>query len=427
LRLRKGGAASRYAEVSREDFARRYGAFLGFLQRSGLLDPSAGPAAQVTPQNVELYIAELKARVRSVTVWNCIYKLRMAARLLDPEADFAWLSDIEQDLALVMEPRSKFDRVVLAERLVQAGLTLVREAEAISKYPFERAIGIRNGLIIALLAVCPIRIKNYAALQIGTTFKEEQGNWWITLPYGSTKTEDADQRPVPDYLNDAVELYLAESRPVLIGSRPATNALWISSRTGRRYTTKNLGTQISKITVETIGVDVSPHLFRTAARRNDGDMIAEHGKIVDALGLGSHQRQRGRRSRSLEPDGEKHDVLLGIEASQFQRVGWRIHDADVHPAGFVLERAALGPRNAHHVAEGGEDYVGLLRNGQAIVNAPHGKHADRTAGPVDQFDILRKDVLEAEAIDGVRVTTADFHQAVVPVAAGQAADFLGCS
>jgi hypothetical protein len=85
LRLRKGGAASRYAEVSREDFARRYGAFLGFLQRSGLLDPSAGPAAQVTPQNVELYIAELKARVRSVAVWNSIYKLRMAARLLDPK------------------------------------------------------------------------------------------------------------------------------------------------------------------------------------------------------------------------------------------------------------------------------------------------------------------------------------------------------
>jgi len=265
LRLRKGGAASRYAEASREDFARRYGAFLGFLQRSGLLDPSAGPAAQVTPQNVELYIAELKVRVRSVTVWNCIYKLRMAARLLDSKADFSWLSEIEQDLALVMEPRSKFDRVVLAERLVQAGLTLVNEAEAFSRYPFKRAIGIRDGLMIALLAVCPIRIKNYAALEIGKTFKEEQGTWWITLPYGRTKTDAADQRPVPDYLQDALELYLTESRPVLIGSRPPTNYLWISSRTGRRYTTKNLGTRISNITLETIGVDVSPHLFRTAA------------------------------------------------------------------------------------------------------------------------------------------------------------------
>ena len=78
----------------------------------------------------------------------------MAARLLDPKADFAWLSEIEQDLALVMEPRSKFDRVVLAERLVEAGLTLVSEAETFAKHPFRRAIGIRDGLMIALLAVC---------------------------------------------------------------------------------------------------------------------------------------------------------------------------------------------------------------------------------------------------------------------------------
>jgi integrase len=265
LRLRRGGPASRYAEVSREDFARRYGAFLGFLQRSGLLDYSAAPAAQVTPTNVELYVAALNERVRSVTVWNCIYKLRMAARVLDPKTDFAWLSEIEQDLALVMEPRPKFDRVVLAERLVEAGLTLVTEAEAFARYPFKRAIGIRNGLIVALLAACPIRIKNYAALETGTTFKREQGGWWICLPYGSTKTDTADTRPVPDYLQEAVELYLTESRPVLIGSRPATNSLWISSRTGRRYTTKNLATRISKTTLEMIGVDVSPHLFRTAA------------------------------------------------------------------------------------------------------------------------------------------------------------------
>ena len=37
-RLKPGGHASYLGEVSREDFARRYGAFLGFLQRTGKLD-----------------------------------------------------------------------------------------------------------------------------------------------------------------------------------------------------------------------------------------------------------------------------------------------------------------------------------------------------------------------------------------------------
>ena len=80
-----------------------------------------------------------------------------------------------------------------------------------------------------------------------------------------TKSGRPDERPVPAWLNRYIEVYLNQSRPVLLGSRPPTNALWISSTTGGRMTTKSLGTLISKITHETIGVDVSPHLFRTAA------------------------------------------------------------------------------------------------------------------------------------------------------------------
>ncbi len=262
--LRRGGRANHYASVSRDDFARRYGAYLGFLQRSGSLDLTVAAAAQVTPSRVETYVAELDGRVRSVTVWNCIYKLRMTAKLLDPKADFSWLAEIEKDLALVMVPRNKFDRLVLSHRLVEAGLTLVAEAESYTKGSFTLAKGVRDGLIIALLAVCPIRIKNFAGLEIGVTFKEVNGNWWITLPFKSTKTGTVEERPVPEFLNHAIDLYLKQARPMLIGTHSPSNALWISSTTGQRYTSKNLGTSISKITLRTVGVDVSPHLFRTA-------------------------------------------------------------------------------------------------------------------------------------------------------------------
>jgi integrase len=264
-RLKPGGAASYLAEVSRDDFAKRYGAFLGFLQRTNRLDGSASATAQVTSSNVEAYIADLTARVRSVTVYNCIYKLRRAAELLTPTADFSWLAEIEKKLALVMEPRSKFDRLVLTERLVEAGLTLVAEAQAFAHRDLARARRVRNGLMIALLALCPIRLKNFAALEVGQTFKEVHGRWWMALPGISTKSRRPDERPVPAWLNHHINVYLNQSRPVLLGSRPPTNALWISSTTGRLMTTKNIGTLISKITFETLGVDVSPHLFRTAA------------------------------------------------------------------------------------------------------------------------------------------------------------------
>jgi integrase len=264
-RLKAGGAASYLAKVSRNDFAQRYGAFLGFLQRTGRLDRDAAAAAQVTLPNVEAYVVELSARVRSVTVHNCIYKLRRAAELLAPSADFSWLAEIEKDLALVMVPRSKFDRLVLTQRLVEAGLTLVAEAERFAKHDLERARGVRNGLMIALLALCPIRLKNFAALEIGRTFKEIHGRWWIALPSVSTKVSRSDERCVPAQLNGLIDLYLRQSRPILLRSRSTTNALWISSTTGEPLTTTNLSTLISKITRENVGVDVSPHLFRTAA------------------------------------------------------------------------------------------------------------------------------------------------------------------
>jgi integrase len=282
-RLKRGGRGSRYKQESLNDFVQRYGAFLGSVQRRGVLNQSAASAEHSTLANVEVYLAELNTRVRSVTAWNCIYKLRMAARLLNPKADFSWLAEIEKDLALVMVPRSKFDRVVLSDRLVEAGLTLVAEAKSSPKNAFERAKGIRNGLIIALLAICPIRIKNFAALEIGKTFHQVQGNWWITLPPGSTKTGSLEERPVPEFLNYAIELYLTEARPVLIGSHPFTNSLWISSRTGQRYTTKNLGTLISKVTLKSIGVDVSPHLFRTAGATTAAMYGGDNPYLASAL------------------------------------------------------------------------------------------------------------------------------------------------
>ena len=53
------------------------------------------------------------------------------------------------------QPRSKLNRVVLAEVLVTAGLTLMTEADAAEhRTALQRATQYRNGLMIALLACC---------------------------------------------------------------------------------------------------------------------------------------------------------------------------------------------------------------------------------------------------------------------------------
>ena len=226
---------------------------------------------------------ELQARVRSVTVWNSVYKLRRAAQLIAPGTDFGWLTEIEKDIALVMAPRSKADRLVLTERLVEAGLILIREAEMFGKTALARAVGVRNGLLIALLALHPIRIKNFAALTIADTFINIDGRWWLHIPSEDTKSHRVDERQVPEFITDVVNSYINIHRPVLCRGDAEHLALWVSSTTGRRLTTKNLGTLISKITRETIGVDVSPHLFRTAGASTAAVYGGKYPHLASAL------------------------------------------------------------------------------------------------------------------------------------------------
>jgi integrase len=264
-RLKRGGAASHLAPVSHADIANRYGLYLDHLQRYGRLDHNDNVTILVTADGVEGFIAELQARVRSVTVWNSVYKLRRAAQLIAPSADFHWLTAIEKDIALTMAPRSKMDRLVLTERLVEAGLTLIQEAATFGKTALARAFGVRNGLLIVLLALHPIRIKNFAALTIGDTFINVDGCWWLHIPS-----------------DDMVNSYIETHRPVLCRGYEHPS-LWVSSTTGQQLTTKNLGTLISKLTRQTIGVDVSPHLFRTAGASTAAFYGGDRPHLASAL------------------------------------------------------------------------------------------------------------------------------------------------
>jgi hypothetical protein len=99
-RLARGGAGAHMKPITLDDLARRYGYFLDFLERSGLLDRNAAVASQVTPENVAGYVGELQERVSSVTAYGSIYKMRRASQLLDLQHDFLWLTEIEKDLAL---------------------------------------------------------------------------------------------------------------------------------------------------------------------------------------------------------------------------------------------------------------------------------------------------------------------------------------
>ena len=80
-RLKPGGRAGHLRQTTRDHYAERYACFLGFLQRTGLLQSEGAPAVNVTPDKVDAYLADLKGRVASTTTHDL--DLNTAARRPD--------------------------------------------------------------------------------------------------------------------------------------------------------------------------------------------------------------------------------------------------------------------------------------------------------------------------------------------------------
>ena len=148
------------------------------------------------------------------------------------------------------------------------------------------------------------------------------------------------------------------------------------------------------------------------------DVIAKDRKIPKPLGLGTLQGQCSRRRGGLKTDGKKHYVFQWIHFRELESIRRRIDDSDVDAARLVLERAALGSGNPHHVAEGGENHIRIRCDRQGVVDPPHRQNANGAAGPVDQLDILRENIFQPETVDGVRVAAADLHEPVVAFGIG---------
>src|SRR5262249_4263028 len=120
----------------------------------------------------------------------------------------------------------------LSDELLDLGLSLIEQAGELEGA--NAAIVHRDGLIIALLALVPLRRRNLAGLRLDHNLIEVGGSWLITLDASETKTHAALDVMWPDELVAPLVRYLEVHRPLLASlsnrwSRPVDNALWVSS------------------------------------------------------------------------------------------------------------------------------------------------------------------------------------------------------
>jgi hypothetical protein len=194
-RLRPGGAAVRLKSSTRTSLVRAYGYLLEFCHRNGLLDQDAEAGAHVRPEIIDAFLHHLHRRAGSVTRASYIGKIRRIDQLLAPGRDRVWLAEIEADLRYAARPRPKYHRIVSSKRGERSNhLTELGRARLA-----------RDGLMIALLALCPIRLRNLAELCVGCQLSLIGETWWIILAADETKSERPDERPVPEIIAEAID------------------------------------------------------------------------------------------------------------------------------------------------------------------------------------------------------------------------------
>jgi integrase len=298
-RLSVGGRAAHLRPSSKANLERGYGYFLRVVSESGALNRHAAATSHVTSEAIEIFVERAELSRNSLSIASGVERVRAVAQFLAPERNFGWLKNVAAQLRARARPQPKFSRMVGSEELVEAGLVLMQEARG-QERGAEQARMYRNGLIIALLALCPIRMGSFVALVLGRSFLRIGDGWWIRLAANETKSGRPDERQVPGYVTSCVDEYLRTFRPRLlcagrIGSARRDGAavsvdgpeikagpLWISHR-GRAMSPSTMGWLITQATQQTLGVSVNPHLFRACAATTAALHASSHPHLASGL------------------------------------------------------------------------------------------------------------------------------------------------
>jgi len=265
-----------------------YGFWLTWLARTGQLDSGVSPASRVTLERVTTYLESMRPRLAPMTVQGRIGQLGKALRAIAPEGDWIWLLRASSRLRQSAEPvRLKRPRMQESDTLSALGFSLMQRAEAIDDhFAIARATFYRDGLMIALLAHRPLRMRTFAAITIDQHLVQRDSVWWLQFGPEETKTKQALEMPVPEALVPSLERYLAVHRPILVrgrpkpgAARPNTAALWIA-KGGRMMGSSAISVQIRTHTQEAFGQSVNPHLFRDCAATSIAIQDPKHVRMI---------------------------------------------------------------------------------------------------------------------------------------------------
>jgi len=210
-------------------------------------------------------------------------------QVLEPESDWDQLVRVCRHLRQVATPsRNKLSRMAAVTELFGLGLMLMETCDQGSCKTY-RATRYRDGLLIALLISCPMRLKNLTELVIGKHLIFDGQDYRLNLTAAETKTGRPYVAAIPQVLTTHVHQWLHVYRTRLqsiaaVRLKTMWDRLWLD-HLGRPMSSNAIRFQIERRTKEAFGTAIWPHLFRHCAVTELVDSAPEEiGIAPDLLG-----------------------------------------------------------------------------------------------------------------------------------------------
>ena len=232
----------------------------------------AGIADLVTLEKIKGFIADLRdAEYAPYTIFCHIQEIYDGARVMDGSKDWRWLLNAVKKLRSKARPvRNKLKRLQPAQKLELLGRKLMEEAQTNKGLTlYKRALMFRDGLMITTLIHRPLRLSNFASIDLGGRLTLFYKSAILSFPATELKGKRDLEIPFPPKYLAALKTYLDTYRPYLLSLKHEdapdhTDGLWISNE-GRQLAEVSLRNAIKKRTAKEFGQDLTPHLFRDSS------------------------------------------------------------------------------------------------------------------------------------------------------------------
>jgi integrase/recombinase XerD len=243
-----------------------YARFLAFLSAHDASLLARTPAERLDRDIIESYVRWQPSSCGVASTVSFLRNLQMTIRHICPGEDWSWLLTITKRIAAQAKPKPEKHHLVTSETLYALGIELMDRAitdAAAKNVSMAHALDYRDGLMIALLALIPVRRRTLAALRIGKQLVQSGDLWALDIPAEDVKTKRPLDFSISAELSGRIDLYLNQFRCRIPGAG-AHDYLW-ASRKGGRLRDGNICEAIGGRTRQALGFRVTPHRFRNAA------------------------------------------------------------------------------------------------------------------------------------------------------------------